>query len=519
MGFGGGWDSPQGPNFGNAAIVAGSITVVGPNSPYLSRFPAGSTNPLTTGEAGAIFDEGGFAINLGGPKYRAIGTWDPVAGTGDVLAAWNQAVTDAAGGTVFAPNGIYNTTSGTLQTASGDDTAGATSVEGAGWATIFQSSTISPVMRMSPQFESHGGHFSNFRIDGLAIANGLRGLDIGSLAASSTIRAAYISSIRFTRLAIGLQFVNTQGFAVEGCKFGANTGAGTLACAIGARISDNSEIGTFHNCDFRGNTGTSLLLDNSGPISGGVLVQGIYNWIFSQCQFESNAGKAVVLDGGTYNLFIGCKYEQNADTYITLQSTASGTRCDGNTFVGGYYNGNPPTPTVLFVDLQASSGTSFIGGFFNPASNGGINIAAGGTNTSFEYCALNCTVTDASVSTSYWNPINVRFARTRVLVGLTDQASIVVDPSLGEVFKVTLAGNRTIGAATNIQRQGQRVTFLIYQDGTGGRTLAWTNTGNESWIQAWSDTGNTAGKRSTISFIYDLSTRRWIQEGAQGPYV
>lgn len=56
-------------------------------------------------------------------------------------------------------------------------------------------------------------------------------------------------------------------------------------------------------------------------------------------------------------------------------------------------------------------------------------------------------------------------------VGLTDAATIAVDLSTGFNFSVTLGGNRTLGAPSNV-KAGQSGTILVYQDGTGGRTLA-----------------------------------------------
>ena len=59
------------------------------------------------------------------------------------------------------------------------------------------------------------------------------------------------------------------------------------------------------------------------------------------------------------------------------------------------------------------------------------------------------------------------------LVTLTDAATIAVDFSRGEDFTVTLDGNRTMGAPTNVE-VGQTGHFAVYQDGvTGSRTLAW----------------------------------------------
>lgn len=96
---------------------------------------------------------------------------------------------------------------------------------------------------------------------------------------------------------------------------------------------------------------------------------------------------------------------------------------------------------------------------------------------------------------------------------LTDAATILVDHSLGPEYQVTLGGNRTMGAPSNVV-VGKRITFVIIQDGTGGRTLAW----NAAYKVTWSDAGNTLGKRSTISFV-PMGDGFFSQDGAQTAYV
>ena len=60
------------------------------------------------------------------------------------------------------------------------------------------------------------------------------------------------------------------------------------------------------------------------------------------------------------------------------------------------------------------------------------------------------------------------------IITLTDAASVVTDLNTGNVFYVTLAGNRTLAAptetTTNIGAVGQ---IYIQQDGTGSRTLSY----------------------------------------------
>lgn len=55
-------------------------------------------------------------------------------------------------------------------------------------------------------------------------------------------------------------------------------------------------------------------------------------------------------------------------------------------------------------------------------------------------------------------------------VALTDAATIATDASLGNHFRVTLGGNRTLGAPTN-PSDGQIGTWEFIQDGTGSRTI------------------------------------------------
>lgn len=59
-------------------------------------------------------------------------------------------------------------------------------------------------------------------------------------------------------------------------------------------------------------------------------------------------------------------------------------------------------------------------------------------------------------------------------VNLTDGATINTNAALGNHFRVTLGGNRTLANPTNAA-DGQRILFEITQDGTGSRTLTLGN--------------------------------------------
>jgi len=70
----------------------------------------------------------------------------------------------------------------------------------------------------------------------------------------------------------------------------------------------------------------------------------------------------------------------------------------------------------------------------------------------------------------------------------TDGATITFDMNNGNIQAVTLGGNRTIAAPTNME-DGSRYTFIIKQDGTGNRTVTWNS--------AWLFSGGTAPTIST----------------------
>lgn len=63
------------------------------------------------------------------------------------------------------------------------------------------------------------------------------------------------------------------------------------------------------------------------------------------------------------------------------------------------------------------------------------------------------------------------FVAQKSPVNLVDGATIATDASSGNLFRVTLGGNRTLSNPTNAT-DGQLITWSLKQDATGGRTIA-----------------------------------------------
>ena len=77
---------------------------------------------------------------------------------------------------------------------------------------------------------------------------------------------------------------------------------------------------------------------------------------------------------------------------------------------------------------------------------------------------------------------------------LTDASTVTSDFDVGQNFTLTLAGNRTLGAPSNVDA-GQVGSIFIIQDGTGSRTLAYNS--------IWKFAGGTAPTLSTAAGAID----------------
>ena len=92
---------------------------------------------------------------------------------------------------------------------------------------------------------------------------------------------------------------------------------------------------------------------------------------------------------------------------------------------------------------------------------------------------------------------------------LVDAATIATDASTGNHFRVTLGGNRTLGAPTN-PTDGQRVIWEIIQDATGSRTITLDAVfGLGTDITAVTLT-TTASKRDFLGAVYSSAAVKWF---------
>lgn len=127
----------------------------------------------------------------------------------------------------------------------------------------------------------------------------------------------------------------------------------------------------------------------------------------------------------------------------------------------------------------SNSGSALVGtnnlAYVQISGGGDGDVQGPGSSTDHQLVAFDGTGGDAieAITGATWETggrINV-VAMSRTPVALSDGATITIDWAAGDIFNVTLGGNRTI-AFDNL-KVGQCILFHVTQDGTGARTLTW----------------------------------------------
>jgi hypothetical protein len=99
-------------------------------------------------------------------------------------------------------------------------------------------------------------------------------------------------------------------------------------------------------------------------------------------------------------------------------------------------------------------------------------------------------------------------AVTSGVVSLTDAGTIAVNAALGNTFRVTLGGNRTMGTPSN-PADGQMILFEIAQGLAGTYTLAWSSAYLFTTALPAPAITTTAGAVDIFGFKYASSAAKW----------
>jgi hypothetical protein len=95
------------------------------------------------------------------------------------------------------------------------------------------------------------------------------------------------------------------------------------------------------------------------------------------------------------------------------------------------------------------------------------------------------------------------------VVALTDAATISVNASQGNDFRVTLGASRTMGNPAN-PSDGQQIIFQITQGSGGSATITWGTAYEFSTALPEPTLSTTAGHTDLLGFIYDAGRQTWL---------
>ena len=318
-----------------------------------------------------------------------------------------------------------------------------------------------------------------------------------------TVATAYTTAPR-VKFGIGSGFSNMIG---PESGAGLYLGKANLSSTIQTAIKNNLKQASI--AVVNGGNGEQDILAAYSEYTGALI--GTLDGGFSMTANNAdNTFRALTLNGGGSN-FAYCLKLGNASRSMSawggngcyLQS-ASGTMTDSSTAVSG-------TATL-----------STFNSFAQPTL-AATNTSVTTTEAATVYIAgAPIAGTNQTITNSYALSVNgktkvdsltVNKASTSGVVALTDGATINLDASLGNHFRVTLGGSRTLAIPTN-PVDGQKITIEVIQDGTGSRTLTLT-TGSSGAFAFGSDITSltlsaTANARDLIGCIYSSSKARWL---------
>lgn len=95
------------------------------------------------------------------------------------------------------------------------------------------------------------------------------------------------------------------------------------------------------------------------------------------------------------------------------------------------------------------------------------------------------------------------------IVTLTDAPVITTDVTNGNIFTVTLTGDRTLGAPTGMGLTRQRITFVISQDSIGNRTLTFNPVFNFGMDLIGMSLSTAPNSTDYIGCVYNPITLKW----------
>jgi len=218
-----------------------------------------------------------------------------------------------------------------------------------------------------------------------------------------------------------------------------NTGSGDEARS--AILEINGSIGDAHTSIF-------VLIPNNPK-----------TYVIRNSVSSNNSSDAVILRVAGN---VGVTIHSGANTFVITNGTS-------------VYNVTPSNfSNITATGNLAIQGTTSLSGAVNMVGNaaiGGTLTVAGAVSLASTLSVGGAAYFGSTVTVSGKGKFTV--GAFTPIVTLTDATSVAVDLNVGNVFIVTLGGNRTLAAPTNTTTNiGQTGQIVVQQDSTGGRTLS-----------------------------------------------
>lgn len=163
------------------------------------------------------------------------------------------------------------------------------------------------------------------------------------------------------------------------------------------------------------------------------------------------------------------------------------------------------TGTTSITSITAKTAGTFVVLWFAGAltlTDGSNLVLNGNFTTSADACIA--LVSDGT----NWIEVARSVITTVAPVTLSDTSTIATDCSQSSHFRVTLAGNRTLGNPTNA-RDGQTLIWEIIQDGTGSRTITLDTKFQLGTDISTVTASTTASKRDFLGAVYNSTADKF----------
>lgn len=204
----------------------------------------------------------------------------------------------------------------------------------------------------------------------------------------------------------------------------------------------------------------------------GVNTAAYYTWS-NAAQFTGNVVFVANVSTNTNLFALGPVYVTNTSSFsanITVTNAASVNIGGGATFNNtAVFNGNVSfvmnvafTSAIYMSNSINVTGPAIISNTANVAGN--LNVTGNSAFTGTATFNSNVTFSSGTISAAGANVLSQT---------LTDGSTISWNTALGQIATVTLGGNRTMAAPSNL-KIGNYILHVV-QDGTGGRTITWNS--------------------------------------------